>query len=442
MKRRLCHALFGTVFAALLHPALFAQSPASSSRNKATPQGTRKVVSNPLNDLLDQARQAIDRNDFQAAIAPLQKFLAEKDDFAYAHFQLGYVYTALKQTKEARAEYEKAIALDPKMAEAQLDLGILLLENDPAAAVAPLSKAVDLLPTQSRPRFLLGVAREKSGNGKAAAESFDAALHLDPRDLDTTLHLGQLYLKQNRASDAEAKFRSALELQPGLPAALFGLAKSLDAQKKPEAAVAYQDYLKTQPSDAAARARLVQSLVEQEQFDAALALLDPDQPGVTPSLDALKLRADILIGQKKWAEAIPILKQAVAMAPQDAKLHGGLGRIYLQLRDFKNAETELRAALRIDQTNLLFWKDLGSTYYLAGNYPGALAAFDVVAKVEKPTAGTWFIRALCYDKLQQTQQALDAYQKFLELNRDKNPDQVWQAQQRSIVLRKVLDKKR
>jgi len=34
---------------------------------------------------------------------------------AFAHFQLGYVYTALKRSDEARAEYERAIALDAKM---------------------------------------------------------------------------------------------------------------------------------------------------------------------------------------------------------------------------------------------------------------------------------------------------------------------------------------
>src|SRR5882724_10308170 len=126
MIRRFCFILFFTPFAAA--SPLLGQSPSTKPVAKSSTQGTRRVVSNPLNELLDQARAAIERNDFQAAIAPLQKFLAEKDDFAYAHFQLGYVYTALKQTKEARAEYEKAVALDPKMSEAQLDLGILLLD--------------------------------------------------------------------------------------------------------------------------------------------------------------------------------------------------------------------------------------------------------------------------------------------------------------------------
>jgi len=440
MKRRLRLIVFPTALAALSAAPLFCQSSANSEKSKS--QGTRRVVSNPLNDLLDQARAAIDRNDFQAAVDPLKKFIAEKDDFAYAHFQLGYVYTALKQPKEARAEYEKAVSLDPKMSEAQLDLGILLLESDPASAIAPFTKAVDLLATQSRPRFLLGIAQERSGDFKSAAKSFESALALDPKDLDTTLHLAQLYLSQKQPADAEKRFRAALELQSNLPAALLGLAQSLDAQKKPEATEAFQNYLKTQPDSPAAKENLARALIAKNQFDEAEALLGPPQPNVTPALDSLLLRADIQIGQKKWDAAAATLKQAAALAPNDAKMHGGLGRVYLQLRDFKNAELELKNAIRLDNTNIAYWKDLSTTYYLAGNYAGTLVVLDVIAKAEKPTAGTWFIRALCYDKLQQTQPALDAYQKFLELDQDKNPDQVWQAQQRSIVLKKVLEKKR
>jgi Flp pilus assembly protein TadD len=447
MTRRFCLAVFS---AALISAPLslccaeslnsrLSQSSIVQEKSKP-PQGTRRVVSNPLNELLEQARAAIDRNDFQAALDPLKKFLAEKDDFAYAHFQLGYVYTALKQPSEARSEYEKAVALDPKMSEAQLNLGILLLDSDPAAAVLPLSKAVELLPTQTRPRFLLGAAQERSGDLKSAAQSFESALALDPKDLDATLHLAQLYLGLKRPAEAETKFHAALELQPALPAALLGLAQSLDAQKKPEAPEAYQNYLKTQPDSPAAKENIARSLVAKNQFDEAEALLGPLQPNAT--LDSLQLRADIQIGQKKWDAAANTLKQAIALAPQDAKLHGGLGRVYLQLRDFKNAELELKNALRLDQNNLGYWKDLSSTYYLSANYPATLAVLDAIAKTEKPTAGTWFLRALCYDNLHQVQQALDAYQKFLELDRDKNPDQVWQAQQRSIVLKKALEKKR
>jgi tetratricopeptide (TPR) repeat protein len=161
-----------------------------------------------------------------------------------------------------------------------------------------------------------------------------------------------------------------------------------------------------------------------------------------PTVDALKLRADIQIGQKHLDEAVATLKQAIALAPNNAQLHGGLGRLFLEERDFTSADKELNVALQLDKTNVVFWKDLGSTSYLAGNYQATLAALDVVAKLETPGPGAWFIRALCYDKLNQTKPALDAYQKFLELVPDKNSDQVWQAQQRSKVLRRTLDRKR
>jgi len=406
------------------------------------PQGKTQKLRNPLNDLLDEAQAALDKNDYAAAIPPLQKFLSEKPDVAFAHFQLGYAYTALKRSEEAQSEYEKCVVLDPKMAEAQLNLGILLLEKDPAEAVAPLRKAVELLPSQSRPRYLLGLAQQRSGDLTGAAESFEGVSRLDAKDAESLIQLGRIYLKTNRPVDAEGKFRAALGLEAKSPEALQGLAVSLDAEKKPGAVDAYRDYLALQPQNSGARTRLVHLLVEQGQYDAALAEIDKSGGGQPPTLDALRLKADIEIEQKKLEAAIATLKQAIALAPNDAQLHGGLGRTYLQTRDFVNAEKELKEALQLDRNNLNYWKDLSTTYYLADNCQATLATLDVIAKAETPGAGPWFIRALCYDKLGQVMPALDAYRKFLELDGNKNPDQVWQANQRIHVLEKTAQKKK
>jgi len=62
--------------------------------------------------------------------------------------------------------------------------------------------------------------------------------------------------------------------------------------------------------------------------------------------------------------------------------------------------------------------------------------------MEQPGAGVWFVRAICYDKLNQPKLALEAYQKFLALDQDKNLDQVWQARERSKVLQRMLERKR
>lgn len=433
----------GAPHAAFLQGKESAASAQSAPKPPPDRQSKSYKVANPLNELLDEAQRDIDKNDFAAAIAPLEKVIADQPGFAYAHFQLAYVFTALKKTDEARVEYERTIASDPQMAEAYVNLGTLLLDaRQDAAAVAPLQKAVELLPGQSHSRYLLGVALDRSGDRVAAAEAFEAVLHLDPNDITAIDYLGWSALRAGNPEDAEIEFRRALEVQPRGPEGRKGLAESLDTQKKPEAADAYRDYLELKPDDSEARARLLHLLVEQKQNDAALAELDRQDAGKQPTLDSLKRRADIQIAQKKWDDSIATLQRALALAPTDAPLHGGLGRIYLQKRDFTSAEKELRVALHLDGKNITYFKDLSSTFFLGGNYPAALAALDEIAKVEQPGAGTWFFRAICYDKLHQPKLALAAYQKFLSLDGDKNPDQVWQAKERSKVLEHMLERKR
>lgn len=420
-------------------PALLSSEAQAPAKSQPAGQAKTEKLVNPLNDLLDEAQRDIDQKQFEAAIGPLQKVLADQPDFAYGHFQLAYVYTALKKPKEAQAEYERAAALDPKMSAAYVNLGMLLLENhEDAAAVAPLRKAVELLPSESRPRYLLAVALDRSGDRAGAAQAFEALLDLDPNDIHALEYLGWMNLRSGKPEEAEVQFRRVVAVQPKGAEGLRGLAESLDAEKKPGAATAYREYLEVKPDDARAHARLVHLLLEQGQNDAALAELRRADAG-KPTVESLKLRADIQIAQKKWTDAVATLHQAIALAPNDAELRGGLGRTLMQVRDFPNAEKELKAAIQLDAKNLDYWKDLSSTYYLSKNYAATLAVLDRIDQFETPGPGRWFLRALCYDSLNQPKPALDAYQKFLELDQNQNPDQVWQAKERSKILRRMLE---
>lgn len=434
-------SLLASAFLAL---GLWLPAPAGAQSAAAEKQrpATRRKVPNPVNELLEEAQRAIDRRDFAAALAPLEKVTAEQPDLAYAFFQLGYVYIALERWEEARAACQRAIELDPKLTEAYVNLGTLLLDRDPPAAAAALRQAVALLPAQSRPRYLLGLALERSGDIPGAIEALEGAARLDPRDFDAQQALARVLLRAGKSSSAEAAARAALALQPDSDAARLALAHALDAQEKPEAAEAYRRYLELQPADREALFRLAHLLFEHKQYEDSLAALDRLDGAQRPAVDSLRLRADIQVAQARWDAAIQTLQKALELDPAANGLRAGLGRIFLQKRDFPAAERELLAVVRADGNDLAAWKDLISAYYLEGNCPAALAALDEVERKEAPGAGALFVRATCYDKLEQAAAAIDAYQKFLDVDKGQNANQVWQAQQRIAVLRKRLAKKR
>jgi Flp pilus assembly protein TadD len=432
-----CTRPFLALLLALVSISAKAQQPAQKA-----PSGKTQKVANPLNDLLDEAQKSLDKDDCESAIPPLQKFIAEKSDVAFVHFQLAYALTCAHRLGEARPEYERAIALDPKLYEAWLNLGTLLLSSDPTKAVEPLQKALDLQPAQTRPRYLLAVAFDRSGNETAAAQEFQKLLRLDPNDLPSVLYMGNYELRHDNPAAAESRFRHALEIKPGDQAAQKGLLLSLSAQDKPESIDAYRQYVADHPNEPEAKSHLIHMLMDQGKYDEALMETEKLAANQPPSEEFFRLRADILIAQKNTDAAIITLNQAIALAPNDAQLHGGLGRLYLGKRQFPEAEKELKTALQLDRSNLAYLKDLSSTYYLSGNCAATLASLNAIDLREAPGPGPWFIRALCYDKLNQVQPALAAYRKFLELDENRNPDQVWQANQRIHVLQKAAEKKK
>jgi Flp pilus assembly protein TadD len=400
-------------------------------------------VEDPQQALLTQAEEAIEKKDFLRAVEALQKYLAEKPGDALAHVQLGYAFVGLARREEARTEFSRAIALDGKLAEAHLNLALLLLDPEPAAAIAPLSKVIEMKPEQAWPRQLLGAAYERTGKLPEAVEQYRAASRLDAKNAEMRVDLGRALLNLNRAGDAETSFREALQVEPKSAAARLGLAQCLLIQNKAEAAApALAAYLELVPEDDAARLRLVSLLVGLKQYEPALAALDRVDAARGSTAEGLKLRAEINFRQNHLPEATAALEKAAQLAPRDAELRAQLGRLWLERREFSSAERELLEALRLDPKRTDAVRDLAAAYYLGEKYDAALRVQDELARRETPNAGWWFIRGTCYDKLHQLREAIAAYEKFLALDEGRSDKQGFQARQRIRILKRELERVR
>jgi tetratricopeptide (TPR) repeat protein len=415
--------------------------PAAQTAGKAPGKAPAASQSkeDPLAPLLQQAADAIEKMDFAAALDPLQKYLAQRPDEPYPHFQLGYAYAGLKRAEDAKREFSRAIALDPKMAPAHLNLGLLEMDNDPAAAADAFRRAAELQPTESRPRFLAGLALERAAKFPEAIEQYRAAIALSPNDYAGQFALARTLLRAGDPAGAEEQFRAAVSLNASAGPAKLGLGTALLAQKKYEqASSALADYLKLAPGDKAAHSDRALALLNLDRYDDALAELDLATAGAAPSADELKMRGEIYMHQKKWSEAAGALKQALAAAPQDAELAEWMGRADLGLKDYPAAVQILQQAYAQDAQNADTLRDLSEAFYLNENYAAALDAMDRLAKLETPRPGSWFVRAICYDKLARKTEAIEAYQKFLDQDGGQHDTQDFQARQRILVLQKEL----
>jgi Flp pilus assembly protein TadD len=409
---------------------------------KPSPQRT-PPPSDPLQQLLAKAEEAIEKEDYASAAAALEQYLLQKPDDARAHFQLGYAYTALQQAEKAKTHYQRAVELDPKLAAGHLNLGLVLLDLDPSAAVAPLRKAAELLPDQARPRFLLGIALEGCGKTNDAIAEYAEAERLAPRDYEVVLALGRALLNRERYAEAEARFRIALSIRPDAAPPRLGLAESLVGQNKADAAAAeYAAYLKAKPDDYDARLRLATLYVDLGRFEPALAELQRLKEADRHLSSVYRLRAETHQKQKRLAEAAQDLQKATELEPTDAELRARRGRVLLELRDFPAAERELLAALQLQPEAIDPLRDLVAVYYLGENYPAALRALERLAQRETLSPGSWFVRATCYDKLGTSAEAIAAYQKFLDLDQGKSEKQDFQARQRIKTLTRMLEKKK
>lgn len=399
-----------------------------------------------LNRLLADAQNAVSHQDYATAAQKYQAYLAKKPDDALVHYDLGYAYTALQRPTDAKAEYEKAISLDPKMASAYQNLGLTLIPTDPAAAVAPLQRAAELMPEDARTKWLLGVALEAAKKDEPAIEQYEAAAKLDSKSVDIRNSLGFALLRTGKAADAEAAFRKAIALQPtGEPAndAHKGLLQALLAQKKMKAAATELGaQLEVHPNDAQMRLEHASLLADAGKDDDALAELDRAAGAGPESLRALRLRALIYFRKKDYDHAVPVLIKAIALAPNDPDLPAQLGHVYLEKKDYPNAINELVIAIKMNPRSNDVLGDLVTAEYLNKNYAATLHVLDILAQHETLPVGSWFIRATCYDKLGQPAPALEAYQKFLQLNKDENSDMYFEATARARTLTRELQNKK
>jgi Tfp pilus assembly protein PilF len=390
---------------------------------------------------IEQAEAAMQRSDFAAAEALLQKAVAASPNDYRAWFDLGFVYNALQRPAEATDAYRKAVSAKPDVFESNLNLGLLLAKQGQNVEAAKYLKAAAQLKPAAHPEASLARAWQALGrveettDPQQALVAFAQAAKADPQNPDSHLAAAQL-LKQKGNLDAAAReYEAAVELDPKSHDAVEGLADTYVAQKRyADAEAALRKIMAVDAQNSTAHLQLARVLTAEGKNDEAanqlqIALqMNPGDPHAALELGTFYAKAG------KDAQAEEQFRVAVQKMPQDAEAHYALGSLLLYEKKFPEAQQELIAAVQLKPDLADAYSNLAIAAAANKQYGITLHALDDRAKYLPEIPATVFLRATTYDNLKDIPSAVAYYQRFLAVDGGKFPDQEWQARHRLIAL--------
>jgi len=181
-----------------------------------------------------------DTNDLQKALGYFEQAAKEDPNYALAWSGTADVYALLPlfggadpadAYPKAKEAANKAIALDPNLAEPHADLGLIasLFDFDFALSMREFEKSIALNPNYATAHHWFGDSvLQCIGDFNRAIAEMKRALELDPLSVVFSVDLGVAYYFDGRYQEGIAQTRKALDLDPNAYYAYYNLGELLE----------------------------------------------------------------------------------------------------------------------------------------------------------------------------------------------------------------------
>jgi tetratricopeptide (TPR) repeat protein len=385
-----------------------------------------------------------------------RKAIEIKPDFLEAHYNLGLIYGNRKQMKEASAEFEKVLKLDPKfdpniyflLASAYQDLGntrdartaleegirrkpgdlkmlrglayLQFSGKEDDAAIRTLNQILEIEPTDLVSRIELAQLYQKNNQPEPAISNYQDALRIDPANFVAHYNLGLIYLRQKNYSQATAELEAANQARPGNAELLERLGDVYSVQGQHAKAVAsYRSALEKETGKASLFAKAGFSLAYlKREAEAATALeqssrLDPQNP------DTFFLLGDVYGELNRPEDAIIAYKRAIEINPKQKEVRYNLGTLYAEQNRLDDAATELKTAVQLDPAYAPAWSNLALVAEKLGLDQESIRAHEKVIALGKGQSVNYFRLGILLAKSAQPDASIAAFAKAIEVEPDK-----------------------
>lgn len=248
----------------------------------------------------------------EEAISQCYVGLGHDDQYAFFYYLLGKLLNRQEKYQEASVELEKAVRLNPQLADARQLLALNYLKIDEEEkALREVELVLQANPLSARMRIMLGSMYLEHGDYPSALAEFRGATTINPRMADAHYQAGVSYYRLERFPLAILELRIALSIHPNYPEAQHLLGKVYVHYSRYRLAIEFfLAALRLKVKFPEARCDLGDAYVLNRQFRAAIetyreAALSGDIPCE---------HAERLVGEKKLVEAVIAYRSALQLA--------------------------------------------------------------------------------------------------------------------------------
>lgn len=128
-----------------------------------------------------------------------------------------------------------------------------------------------------------------------------------------------------------------------------------------------------------------------------------------------------LIDQAKSARdgrtAEQLYLNAIKNDPNNQQAYEGLGRLYLQEKNFKEAAETFKFLTRLDPRRDTYWSNLGLSLYSIQQYKEASSAYEKALQINGKVPARWVNISMCYEQIQDLPRVIKALNQAVNLDR-------------------------
>lgn len=320
-------------------------------------------------------------------------------DLADTYFLRGRIYTDLNQLEVANAAYATALAADEAYRGAHMNIGINHFRRGRLRDAIGAFRREEAVEPNTHLYLEMGRTYAKLGMADSAQWSYEQSIRIDSANTTAHMWLGQLHEEMGDFETAISLSKRAAEIRPESVDYRYVVGTQLFRTGEVEKAIAHlRAVVEERPWHHGAQYNLGQALMrlgEEAEAEVHLALAEEAQQiqqEINEAHDAVNRNpsevqnwldlSDVHRRAGMYDRALDAYKRAIAIVPNDLRMHVNLASLMLESGDADGAIAQYRMIVDRDPSFADAWLNLGVAYGNAERYDEARQAWEMTIRLD------------------------------------------------------------